>query len=36
LPLTVQLKRLDHSAGWEATYGTAIENEAGQFRARAD
>jgi hypothetical protein len=36
LPLTVQLKRLDHSACWEATYGTAIENEAGAFRARAD
>jgi len=35
-PVKVQLKRVDGTACWEATYSTAIRNDTSGFKARSD
>jgi len=35
-PVRVQLRRSDGSTCWEATYSTAIRNDATGFRAKSD
>ena len=36
LPIVVQMKRLDSTDCWEATYSAASKNEAGAFKAKSD